>query len=149
MGWPGNSRAKLQINYKKTTKLNRKAKKYMPKQGRLNRNLQRGAAAEGRPPFVGLLSHKLFRLVLKSRICSLTADSIFQFFVGEAWGERRIMFWTLKGHHSSVFSYYLRSLAWKGYPSTLRFIATQGASDLVTTTLSSRPYCIFHRYLTL
>ena len=39
----------------------------------------------------------------------------------------------------SLFS--LRSLAWKGYPSTLRFIATQGASDLITTTLSSRPYC--------
>ena len=34
----------------------------------------------------------------------------------------------------------LRSLAWKEYPSTLRFIATQGASDLITTTWSSRSY---------
>jgi hypothetical protein len=34
--------------------------------------------------FVGILSHKLFRLVVKSGICSLTADLIFQFFVGEA-----------------------------------------------------------------
>ena len=40
----------------------------------------------------------------------------------------------------SLFS--LRFLAWKKYPSTLRFIATQGASDLITTTSSSRPYCI-------
>ena len=58
-----------------------------------------GRGTEGAPPpFVGILSHKLFRLVLKSRICSLTADLIFQFFVGEAWGERRIMFWKFKGN---------------------------------------------------
>ena len=50
------------------------------------------------PPFVGILSDKLFRLVLESRIFSLTADLIFQFFVGEAWGERRIMFWKFKGN---------------------------------------------------
>ena len=79
---------------------------------------------------------------LKSRIFSLTADLIFQFFVGEAWGERRIMFGKFKENHNFEFSYNLRSLAWKAYPSTLRVIATQGASDLIMTTLSSRPYCI-------
>ena len=86
--------------------------------------------------------------MLKSRIFSLTADLIFQFFVGEAWGERRIMFCKLKGNQDVVFSYCLRSLTWKGYPSTLRFIATQGASDLITTTLSSRPYCIVSALIT-
>ena len=86
--------------------------------------------------------------MLKSRIFSLTADLIFQFFVGEAWGERRIMFCKLKGNQDVVFSYCLRSLTWKGYPSTLRFIATQGASDLITTTLSSRPYGIVSALIT-
>ena len=43
---------------------------------------------------------KLFRLVLYSRIFSLTADLIFQFFVGEAWGERRIIFWKFKEHQN-------------------------------------------------
>jgi hypothetical protein len=38
----------------------------------------------------------LFRLVVKSGICSLTADLIFQFFVGEAWGEGRVIFWKFK-----------------------------------------------------
>ena len=51
------------------------------------------------------------------------------------------MFCKLKGNQDVVISYCLRSLTWKGYPSTLRFIATQGASDLITTTLSWRPYC--------
>ena len=39
-------------------------------------------------------------------------------------------------------------MAWKGYPSTLRFLATQGASDLITTTLSSRPYGIVSALIT-
>ena len=42
--------------------------------------------------------------LLKSRICSLTADLIFQFFVGEAWGERWIMCWKFKGNQHLVFS---------------------------------------------
>ena len=41
-------------------------------------------------------TYKLFSVLLNSRIFSLTADLIFQFFVGEAWGERRIMFRKLK-----------------------------------------------------
>ena len=32
--------------------------------------------------------------------CSLTADLIFQFFVGEAWGERRIIFCMFKEHQN-------------------------------------------------
>ena len=36
----------------------------------------------------------------------------------------------------------------EGYPPTLRFLATQGASDLITTTLSSRPYCIVSALIT-
>ena len=68
------------------------------------RHLQSGAGRFSAPsPFVGLLSHKLFRLVLKSRIFSLTADLIFQFFVGEAWGERRIMFWKFNGNQHLYF----------------------------------------------
>ena len=68
------------------------------------RHLQRGAGRfSAPPPFVGILSHKLFRLVLKSRIFSLTADLIFQFFVGEAWGERRIIFWKFKENQNFVF----------------------------------------------
>ena len=43
---------------------------------------------------------KFFELLLKSRIFSLTADLIFQFFVGEAWGERRIIFWKFKEHQN-------------------------------------------------
>ena len=42
--------------------------------------------------------------MLKSRIFSLTADLIFQFFVGEAWGERRILFWKFKENLNFVFS---------------------------------------------
>ena len=30
-------------------------------------------------------------------------DSIFQFFVGEAWGERRIIFWKFKENQNFVF----------------------------------------------
>ena len=41
--------------------------------------------------------------MLKSRIFSLTADLIFQFFVGEAWGERRIIFWKFKENQNFVF----------------------------------------------
>ena len=62
-----------------------------------------GGALQHPLPFVGLLSHHLFRLVLKSCICSLTADVIVQFVVGEAWGERRIMFWTFKANQHFVF----------------------------------------------
>ena len=51
---------------------------------------------ERRPTKVSL--SKFFELLLKSRIVSLTADLIVQFFVGEAWGERRIMFWKFKGN---------------------------------------------------
>ena len=72
---------------------------------------------------------EFFELLLKSCIFSSTADLIFQFFVGEAWGERRIMFWKFNGKQHFAFYYPLRSLAWKGYPSTLQFIATQRASD--------------------
>mgnify|MGYP005692539343 CR=1 FL=1 len=39
----------------------------------------------------------------KARIFSLTADLIFQFFVGEAWGERRIIFWKFKENKNFVF----------------------------------------------
>ena len=46
---------------------------------------------------------KFFELLLKSRIFSLTADLIFQFFVGEAWGERRIIFWKFKENQNFVF----------------------------------------------
>ena len=53
-----------------------------------------GPARPGAPSF----SLKLLELLLKSRIFSLTADLIFQFFVGEAWGERRFMFWRFKGN---------------------------------------------------
>ena len=54
-------------------------------------------------PLCFLSDPKLFRLVLKSRIFSLTADLIFQFFVGEAWGERRIIFWKFKENQNFVF----------------------------------------------
>ena len=56
---------------------------------------------KGRPPlpvFVALT--KFFELMLKSRNFSLTADLIFQFFVGEAWGDRRIIFWKFKEHQN-------------------------------------------------
>ena len=61
-------------------------------------------------PLCFLSDPKLFRLVLKSRIFSLTADLIFQFFVGEAWGERRIIFCMFKGHQnyeSIMLSFFL------------------------------------------
>ena len=58
----------------------------------------------GPAPLCFLSDPKLFRLVLKSRIFSLTADLIFQFFVGEAWGERRIIFWKFKESRNFVFS---------------------------------------------
>ena len=52
--------------------------------------------APGRAPLS--LSLKLIELLLKSRIFSLTAELIFQLFVGEAWGEQRIIFWKFKEH---------------------------------------------------
>ena len=58
----------------------------------------RGALAP-RPPLQVSLS-EFFELLLKYRIFSLTADLIFQFFVGEAWGERRIIFWKFKEHQN-------------------------------------------------
>ena len=54
-------------------------------------------------PLCFLLLPKFFRLLLKSRIFSLTAYLIFQFFVGEAWGERRIIFWKFKENQNFVF----------------------------------------------
>ena len=36
---------------------------------------------------------------------SLTADFIFRFFIAEAWGERRIMFWKFKGSRHCIFLY--------------------------------------------
>ena len=51
-------------------------------------------------PLCFLWLPKFFELLLKSRISSLTADLIFQFFVGEAWGERRIIFWKFKEHQN-------------------------------------------------
>ena len=60
----------------------------------------KGRGAVGAPPpFVFCCSH-FFELLLKSCICSLTADLIFQFFVGEAWGERRIILWKYKEHQN-------------------------------------------------
>ena len=61
------------------------------------RDTYKGAKAP-RPPL------QVFSLTNCSDWClnlvfvSLTADLIFQFFVGEAWGERRIMFWKFKGN---------------------------------------------------
>ena len=51
-------------------------------------------------PLCSLWLPKFFELLIKSRIFSLTADLIFQFFVGEAWGERRIIFWKFKEHQN-------------------------------------------------
>ena len=65
---------------------------------------QRGAGRLRRPaPLCFLWLPKFFELLLKSRIFSLTADLIFQFFVGEAWGERRIIFWKFKENQNFVF----------------------------------------------
>ena len=63
---------------------------------------QRARGAFGAPPPFVLCCSQFFEL-LKSRILSLTADLIFQFFVGEAWGERRIIFWKFKENQNFVF----------------------------------------------
>ena len=75
-------------------RLNQRIKRKIRDLSSSSKNFERDTYKGGR----GILSHKLFRLVLKSRICSLTADLIFQFFVVEAWGERRILFWKFKGN---------------------------------------------------
>ena len=71
----------------------------------MRQNTYKGGRAPSvpRPP---LSLSKLFELLLKPRIFSSTADLIFQFFVGEAWGERRIMFWKFKGNQQSIRSYF-------------------------------------------
>ena len=53
-----------------------------------------------------------------------------------------------RSNEHQYFDFFLISLALKEYTSTLRIIATQGASDLITTTLSSRPYCTCTRHCT-
>ena len=50
---------------------------------------------------------KLIELLLKSRIFSLTAELIFPFFVGQAWGERRTIFWKLKEHQNYDLFFYV------------------------------------------
>ena len=49
-----------------------------------------------------------FELLLRSRIFSLTADLIFQFFVGEAWGERHSFYFicVLSKKRSSILDPY-------------------------------------------
>ena len=62
--------------------------------------------------------------MLESHICSLTANSIFQFFVGEAWGERRIIFCMFKEHQSyDLCLYVFFMFRWLGndFPIKINF----------------------------